>query len=225
MWEIEFAAVDVIANFSLFLFVFASTFTDIFKLRLVTMAAITLESFYLIVAPEHPLWIYVGWNVAFLAINGFHVLKIFHHRYNLKMTEEESELFHGVFKAFPEYDFQLLIRAGQWRELEAGAELTRQGETVERIEFIYQGMVHIKVDDKVVGTLHNGQFVGEMSFVTGDPASATAMTSMPTKVVGWSQPALKKLLEDNPGMRQPIERVFNMDLLKKLSSTGVVRSI
>ena len=225
MWEIEFAAVDVIANFSLFLFVFASTFTDIFKLRLITMAAITLESFYLIVAPEHPLWIYVAWNVAFLAINGFHVIKIFHHRYNLKMTEEESELFHSVFKVFAEYDFQLLIRAGEWRELEAGVELTHQGQEVERIEFIYKGMVHIKVDNNIVGTLHGGQFVGEMSFVTGEPASATAVTSMPTKVVGWSQKELKKLLEEYPSMGQPIERVFNMDLLKKLSSTGVTRSV
>ena len=65
---------------------------------------------------------------------------------------------------------------------------------------IYSGRVEISVRGKKITELRDGQFIGEMSFLTNQPASATVRTVLPTKYILWKQKDLKDLVSRNPAI-------------------------
>ena len=76
--------------------------------------------------------------------------------------------------------------------------ITQKGHTVPTLNLIYNGTVDVVVDDKKVAELKDGQFVGEMSFLTEKPATATCVVKHDTELLVWKQDQFKELLKRNP---------------------------
>ena len=109
-----------------------------------------------------------------------------------------------------------LIRVGEWKSLESDATLTIEGETVSSIMLIYNGAATVRSKGKEIATLKDGDFIGEMSFTTDAQASATVVTTEPTRLFVWPKDDLKRLLNRNPVMRVTIQGVLGTDMAKKL---------
>jgi CRP-like cAMP-binding protein len=62
----------------------------------------------------------------------------------------------------------------------AGTVLIRQGEVGDKFYLIRRGQCEVRVADgqhqRVINTLGEGDFFGEMALLTGDPRSATVVT-------------------------------------------------
>ena len=102
--------------------------------------------------------------------------------------------------------------------MEAGPsdQLAREGETLDNVMVIFSGRVSVRVEEKLVAELTDGQFIGEMSFLTGESASATVSATEPTRYVAWSKNDLKHFLERNPNLSPLLQTVIGTDLVKKL---------
>jgi CRP-like cAMP-binding protein len=74
----------------------------------------------------------------------------------------------------------------------------------------------VEAKGKIVAELKSGQFVGEMSYVTSDAASANVTANGPVRCFAWSQSALQTLLRKNPSLRMEFQSVLTNDLAKKL---------
>ncbi len=68
----------------------------------------------------------------------------------------------------------------------------------------------------IVGVCGPGDFLGEMSFLTGKPASATVRVANETRCCVFDPGVLKVLIEKNPAIRQTLEYSFNRNLVGKL---------
>jgi len=120
------------------------------------------------------------------------------------------------FTRFAPEEFTTLLNRGQWGWVDAGVALTSQGETTPRVYFIQSGTAAVIQDGEEVARLRANQFVGEISFVTGEPASATVLSLERLRYICWTKDALKAMIEDNPAMGRALHATFSLDLIGKL---------
>src|SRR4029079_7949524 len=110
-----------------------------------------------------------------------------------------------------------LIRAGQWREVAAGATLTREGEIVRELCFVARGVVDIIVGGTKVAEVVSGALIGELGLSTGEAATATAICASPVRYLAFDADRLGGLLDRNGDLQDAIDLAIHRSLRQKLA--------
>lgn len=113
-----------------------------------------------------------------------------------------------------------LMKIGAWTEVKEGAVLINQNDRPDKLKFLVSGEASIERDGKVIGQSKRGDYIGEMSYLTNQPATATVTTTETTRYLAFSQGELRDFLQRNREVRHALEASFNRDLVGKLSSRG-----
>ena len=85
--------------------------------------------------------------------------------------------------------------------LPAGRKLTSEGAHGQEFVVIVEGAAEVKRRGKVVGRLRAGDFLGEISLVTGQPRTATVTTTQPSRLLVLHAQAFRSLLRHLPGLQ------------------------
>jgi hypothetical protein len=189
---------------------------DILWLRLLTILSCFAGIVFVYFVPATPLWTVIYWNILFAIINIVQIAIIIKERAGVHFSEEEKELHETLFKNFAPFEFMKLMRVGQWREAKVGEILAVDQQPLDTVMLIYNGLAGVEKDGKEVAKLKDGNFIGEVSFITEGVATATVRTLMPTRYVAWPKAAIKSLLNRNPSMRFAMQAMLSTDLSKKL---------
>lgn len=194
------------------LFLLSYLVRDILWLRLLTIVAIvTLIPYYAANDLVPP----IIWNTAFAGINVFQVYRLLLERRPVKLTLEQQRLYRLGFERLGPRDFLRLVELGSWQRHDDADVLVKHGEQLQRLTVIAEGEARVVVDGETVSTLGAGQFVGEMSFVTGEPACARVVAG-DCRCVHWPRDGLRKLLGERPEVRAALQDVIGTDLASKL---------
>jgi hypothetical protein len=163
----------------------------------------------------------VMWESALVLINVGQLLLLWWDRRHERMSEDEQFLARSVLRGESRSTAIRLLRSGEWREVEAGTPLTVEGEKVPHLMFVAEGAARIVKGGQMVAICSRGEFLGEMSFISGDTATATAVADKPMRIITFDNQKLTALMQRDPRVRRGIEASFNRDLMAKLSkSTG-----
>ena len=112
-------------------------------------------------------------------------------------------------------------RAGcEWREIAAGSTIVHRDTVVHDMQVLRQGGLEVRTAAGVIARLEPGQFVGEMSFISGEKATADVVATEPSRVLAWSQESLNTLLEKKPALAFKIRGILGRDVVAKLRSHG-----
>ena len=65
-----------------------------------------------------------------------------------------------------------------------------------------------------------GSFVGEVSFLTGNPASASTYLDQEGDVLEWDVDALKRRADRDARFRLALDAVITLDLAQKVARAG-----
>ncbi|MCX6139831.1 MAG: cyclic nucleotide-binding domain-containing protein, partial [Candidatus Kapabacteria bacterium] len=149
-------------------------------------------------------------------VNVVQVVILLRERRSVRLSHEETELHKRKFSALNTVDYYRLIRRGTWVTAPLGDNLTTQGSPVVRILIISDGAAQVEIDGTTVAYCRNGDFVGEMAFVSGNPASATVTTVKETRYLMWRFEDLRDLLEKHPDIKSALQTVFSKNLIEKL---------
>jgi len=191
---------------------------DVFWLRCLSIAGSLTQIIYELNA-EHGRMITVGWHTIFICIHLYRIMRMVLGERAVKFTADERELYGTLFRNFTKLEFMKLMRAGQWKMAEPDSEtavLAREGRTLDSVMLIFHGMADVQVGGKTVAQLRDGQLIGEMSFLTGEPASATVVATQPTRYLAWKKDDLRMLRTRNPSLRFAMDAVIGTDLSRKL---------
>lgn len=210
---------DLLAHGAMLLFAISYWVKEIVWLRLISILASVSEIIYFYFAPPSPVWVYIFWNAVFITANVIHLSLLARERTAIHLNEDEQDLHDTLFREFSLFEFMRLMRIGRWVDVPAGRLLTRQGDTVQDVTLIVHGRASVRIHEEVVAQLKDGSFVGEMSFISGQPATASVVTDVDTRCLMWCQRDLKHLLARNPNMRFTMQSLFSRDLLEKLTHT------
>ena len=189
---------------------------DILWLRLLTILSCFAGIAFNYFVPATPLWSVIYWNMLFAVINIVQIAVIIRERTGIHFTDEEKELHETLFKNFAPFEFMKLMRIGKWLEAKQGEVLAAEKQSLDAVMLIYNGLVGVETNGKEVATLKDGNFIGEVSFITGGAATATVRALMPTRYIAWPKEAISQLLNRNPSMRFAMQAMLSTDLSKKL---------
>jgi hypothetical protein len=197
------------------LYLFSYLVRDILWLRLLTVVAgLALMPYFLLQSP--PLLAPVAWNVLFTAINVVQIARLLYERRPVILTENQARLYQLTFRALTDREFLRLARIGAWRKRRPNERLVAQGVVVDELWCVLSGRLAVKIDGRVVATLEPGRFIGEMSYLTGAPTTASVEALEPTTCLSWTRAPLSKLLESDPSLRAAVQLVIGRDLVTKL---------
>lgn len=190
---------------------------DILWLRLLTIlscfAGITFNYF----VPSTPLWTVIVWNALFAVINIVQVAIIVRERSGIEFTEEEKELYDTLFQQFAPFEFMKLMRIAKWQQAAPGEVVAVEGQPLDSVMLIYNGRLSVEKGGKQFAELLDGNFIGEVSFISGGEATATVRALEPTRYLSWSKKEMDSLLKRNPSMSLAMHGMLNTDLSKKLA--------
>jgi hypothetical protein len=195
------------------LIAFSFLVKDILWLRIVSILASAFSVLYNWIIPVEPMWLPIGWNFVFIILNLYHIAVIIYEKRPIKMEPKDKELYETLFKDLSPVEYLKISKVAQWVTYKSGEKIIRQNTPVTDLILIYNGTVDVAVDNKGVAQLRDGQFVGEMSFLTEKPATATCIVKYDTECLVWKQPEFKDLLKRNPSLYYTIQGLLSNQLI------------
>ena len=100
---------------------------------------------------------------------------------------------------------------GDWQVVRRGAVLFQQGDAGDAMYVVLSGRLEVRVDDgsedRIIGYAGRGDIVGEMSVLTGDQRSATAVAIRNSVLVRFSVDAFQYLCERYPQILLFVSRI------------------
>lgn len=204
---------DLIGHLAFGLIAFSFLVKDILWLRLVSILASAFGMAYNYFIPANPMWIAIGWNGVFIALNLYHIAVLIYEKRPIKMAPKDKELYETMFRGLSPVEYLKISKVAEWQKFSKGERMIRQGTLVSDLILIYNGQVEVEVENKVVAELRDGQFVGEMSFLTGKPATATCKVSRDSECLVWKQQEFKDLLKRNPSLYYTMQSLLSNQLI------------
>ena len=211
---------DWIGNVCYLILAISYGVSSIYWLRGLAIVALGLESIYFFFGSDTPLWVGIGWNAIFIAMNVLQLALLLHRRIRVRIDEEERLLHRGLFSELPVAEFKLLLRLGHWRDVPEGSRLATQNQPVQDVMVIISGAARVEVDGKLVALLQPGNFVGEMSFLTKGNALADVTTVNPTRLFCIEKGKLQSLFHGSAELDTAFHRIIGQDLVRKLMSAS-----
>lgn len=114
----------------------------------------------------------------------------------------------SIFAPLSEEETAKLANATTTRVFAPGEDIVRMGSAGNSMFVIIRGSVKVQIPEngrpKIVNTLHENDFFGEMSLLTGEPRTATVMAAEETEVLRIDKSAIRPLFESNPELVRAI---------------------
>jgi hypothetical protein len=214
------STIHLVGNFAFILVACSFMVKDILWLRLLSVCASLCSIFYNLNVAANPLWVPVCWNLFFISLNFYHMAKIIYGNRKITLSNKELELYQMSFPQLNLMEYSKLIRLGEWKNAAAGEIIINETQAVEDLLMIYNGRVDIIVKNELAETkvneLKDGQFIGEMSFLSKQVASATVKAVLPTEYISWKQSLLKELMARNPALLFSLQAAMGMQITEAL---------
>lgn len=109
-----------------------------------------------------------------------------------------------------------LLDLSDLQRFPADAILTREGDAVTRLLYVADGIVKIEHGGRVVAICGPGDYIGELSYLSGNAASATAVVVKPVRVLSFEQSRLAAAIKVDVPLRRALESALNRNLAGKL---------
>ena len=202
------------------LIAFSFLVKDILYLRILSILASLFSVLYNFYIPVEPMWLAINWNIIFVLVNIYHIAVIIYEKRPVKMSSKEKELHETMFRGLTPVEFLKITKIAKWKKYKTPLPIITQGKKVNDLILIYNGTVDVLVNDNKVAELKDGQFVGEMSFLTEKPATATCKVEHNAECLVWPQKDFKDLLKRNPSLYFTIQSLLSEQVSNNLVSSS-----
>lgn len=207
---------DWVGNFCYALLAASYLVTNMYWLRALAIVALGLEGVYFYFSADAQLWVGIGWAVVFVSINLVQLAIMTRNRLRVRLSDEEQSLYRAHFSRLDPVAFDSLARSGSWQDLAPGSVLAREGSPVECLYLLVRGAALVESAGRTVAMLQPGSFAGEMSFLSGDPATATVTAMGACRVFSVPQERLRALLKEHEEISRVLQELLGHDLVQKL---------
>lgn len=155
------------------------------------------------------------WNGLFMCINIIWVSRIIYERRPVKIPAEIKDLYEKIFVALTPKEFMDFWKTAATK-IWSSEVVVREGEVPSEIFFITGGSADVVRDGRKLTSLERGRFFAEMSFLTGQPASADIRGGGDLQAVAWKQEQLRALKSAKPALYMKLQGIFGCDLAAKI---------
>mgnify|MGYP005856505333 CR=1 FL=1 len=207
---------SLLINGGYFLMLVALVARDMLWLRLMLVVAQSLLGWYGLHAHIPPV---AFWNFIFVGLNLVRAIALLNERRSIRLPRDQELLYAQLFTSMSRREFLYLWEMGDPQRFD-GQQLVRAGERQESLVLLLDGEVVVRKENQVIARLGRGKFVAEMSFVTGEPASADVIADGHVRCLAWPQEKIRALEQLNPLLLIKLQKILARDLSGKVKAAN-----
>lgn len=159
-------------------------------------------------------------QVCWISVSIVGITRLFLRSRNRRLTFAERRFADLMLPDLAEADLKELLRIGVWKDVSPSERITTQGQPVHMLAFLSSGSVEVQKSGETVVIMDRRAFVGEMSCLSGRPASATVTALSEVRTLMFPVDALRALVDRSPTIRSHLQGSFARDLCFKLEETS-----
>lgn len=160
----------------------------------------------------------VGWHVGYALINLGHVILLLFNNSATGLPEPIKVLYSERFSSLKPREFKRLLKINHAVSPEPGRMLA-DGEINQRLFLVTAGEALVVKNGKKITRLGPGDFVGEMSTLTGKPVTADVIVTEGFEYAYWNKEDLDRLESRNLSLYNRFMMAVGHNLIEKLHST------
>jgi len=207
--------VILFGHFTYFLLIVSMLMRRMVALRLLAVASGLAKIVYRSVFVFDP--VSVLWETVFVLVNVIQLLIIWYYEHHHRFAAEQKHFAENMPDSVDRSAIKRLLDLSDLRRYEPGTVLTTEGQPVRQLVYIADGIVKIEHGDRIVAICGPGDYIGELSFLSGRPASATASVVKPSRALVFDQVRLAAATAADPQLRRTLESALNRNLAGKLT--------
>jgi len=155
------------------------------------------------------------WTAIFVIVNTYNIIKILLERRPKLIPDEIQDLYDGIFKSLNSNEFLYFWNMGTIKSVK-DKYLIKSGDHQNNLLLVLSGIANVEVNETPIASLDRGSFIAEISFLSGEPASADVHATGELIFVAWDSERLKNLKHDNPSFWMKLQHALSEDLIKKV---------
>jgi CRP/FNR family cyclic AMP-dependent transcriptional regulator len=113
-----------------------------------------------------------------------------------------------LFQDLSKKELAQLAKVSEDLEVDAGKELTREGETGQEFFVIVDGDIDVSIKGKPIASRGVGDFVGEIALLEDVPRTATVTAKTPLRLFVLTRQDFRKLVDENRSVEQKVMRAL-----------------
>lgn len=157
------------------------------------------------------------WNFIFILVNIIQVIRIYDDRKPRMIPNDMKDLYNDLFKEFTSKEFLYFMNLGE-RETISNQKIISLGQHQKDLLLILNGQASVTRQEVQIADLQRGQFVGEISFLTDQPASADVYAKGELECIKWDQSKIRAVKISNNAFWAKLNAVLTNDLTSKIAS-------
>lgn len=205
----------IVGHFTYFLLVLSMLMRSMAWLRGIAVVAGIAKIIYRSVFVFDP--ISILWESVFVLVNLGQLIVLWWMNRPPRVTEEEKYMLDTLAPHLPPAAARALLARVEWREAAAGTHLTDEGKAVGGLLFVSAGDVDVVVAGRTVAQCSRGDFIGEMTWEEGNPATATAVARSGVRYAWFEREGLRKVLGRVNLLRYALSASFSRNLIQKIA--------
>lgn len=161
----------------------------------------------------------VVWEAIFVLTNLIQLAIMAYEQRNRTLDDDERVLIDAVLPDADTAQVRRLLALGKAGTAEPETVLFSQGETPDQLMVLTRGTVQVEQAGKVIGACGEGDFLGEISFQSGSPASADVIVTNTVHFFAFEQQVLRRFLSRHSDIASALEASLSRNLMAKLVRT------
>ena len=159
------------------------------------------------------------WTAVFVLVNSYNIVKIILERRPKLIPDEIRDLYDGIFKSLTTREFLYFWNMGTIRSV-TDDYLIHSGEHQDNLLLVLSGSANVQVNGEIIASLDRGAFIAEISFLSGEPASADVYVNEELIFISWRSGRLKNMQNENPEFWMKLQHALSEDLIKKVKPSA-----
>ncbi|MEM6383261.1 MAG: cyclic nucleotide-binding domain-containing protein [Pseudomonadota bacterium] len=159
-------------------------------------------------------------NSLWVAISLGGLIRIYRLNRAVRFGAEEQRFLTATMPTLSRTDARALLDRAMITQTKPGSELTRQGAPIDHLVYLLDGVADVRIDGRSVAALGPDAYVGDVTYRTGEPATATVTVSEPGTCVFFEIGALRRFLAKNPRARTALDASTAEHLGRKLRAAN-----
>jgi len=170
---------------------------------------------YYAVAIEEP-WAAVSTSVLMGLANCIGLAQIYYRNSKYVIPKEHQDIY-PLFDTLPPGDFRALMKFAQRYETQRDEIITKEGAENTYLYYVLSGKMSAEKKAQSF-ELPARIFVGEVAFMTNNPASATTRLAKGSEILRWNINDLRRKSEKSDRFRLALDALISSDLARKVAT-------
>ena len=156
------------------------------------------------------------WMIIFVIINLFQIIQIVNERRKRFIEPKIFDIYESVFSSLTSYEFLTFWKIGKIKSVNKDTKIISEGDKLNSILLLLNGKVKVQSGKIHITYLPRGSFMGEMSFISKQGASANVISNEEVSYIEWTENELLKIKKNHRIFWTKIQNILLNDLITKV---------